>query len=426
MVCFLIIIIIFHFHTNPLPELPDEGNGILALKFIDTPGFGDNMDNMDSFNEIAHYIDSQFDEVLAEESRVKRNPRFADNRVHALVYFINPTSHGLREPDVEFMKMMAPRVNVIPVIAKSDSLTLEELELNKRLIMEDIRQHRISIYGFPGGDGFLYDGQPRTTSDSDAETSSIVDEEFNELNDFIRTKLPFAVIGASEIIDAGNGTTIQARRYPWGVLDVNNPECSDVELLRDVITRTHLQDLKETTHFVLYENYRTKKLSTGLSSSVPATPIPDSADSTKVNQYPFPAPFALGANSSVVSMNSRDGTVNSQEAGPYFAGSQAKLAGPSQLQHQLSQHSNGSQSAFSDGVENSAFLAREEQLRASEVKLRMVENQVQQEILQKRQELLARERELKELEAKLKSEAEMLKSNVGSPGPNAGHNGVMA
>ena len=26
-------------------ELPDEGSGILSIKFIDTPGFGDNLDN---------------------------------------------------------------------------------------------------------------------------------------------------------------------------------------------------------------------------------------------------------------------------------------------------------------------------------------------------------------------------------------------
>jgi hypothetical protein len=32
--------------------------------------------------------------VLAEESRIKRNPRFRDNRVHALLYFIPPSGHA--------------------------------------------------------------------------------------------------------------------------------------------------------------------------------------------------------------------------------------------------------------------------------------------------------------------------------------------
>ena len=47
-----------------------------------------------SFGEIAGYIERQYDDILAEESRIKRNPRFRDNRVHALLYFITPTGHA--------------------------------------------------------------------------------------------------------------------------------------------------------------------------------------------------------------------------------------------------------------------------------------------------------------------------------------------
>jgi cell division control protein 11 len=49
---------------------------------------------MDSFQEIVGYLERQYDDILAEESRIKRNPRFRDNRVHALLYFISPTGHA--------------------------------------------------------------------------------------------------------------------------------------------------------------------------------------------------------------------------------------------------------------------------------------------------------------------------------------------
>lgn len=49
---------------------------------------------LDSFGEIVGYLEHQYDDILAEESRIKRNPRFRDNRVHALLYFITPTGHG--------------------------------------------------------------------------------------------------------------------------------------------------------------------------------------------------------------------------------------------------------------------------------------------------------------------------------------------
>jgi len=47
-----------------------------------------------SFQEIVGYLDRQYDDILAEESRIKRNPRFRDNRIHALLYFIPPTGHA--------------------------------------------------------------------------------------------------------------------------------------------------------------------------------------------------------------------------------------------------------------------------------------------------------------------------------------------
>jgi cell division control protein 11 len=50
--------------------------------------------NPSSFSEIVGYLERQYDDILAEESRIKRNPRFRDNRVHVLLYFITPTGHG--------------------------------------------------------------------------------------------------------------------------------------------------------------------------------------------------------------------------------------------------------------------------------------------------------------------------------------------
>jgi cell division control protein 11 len=94
-----------------LLELDEDGVRI-ALTIVDTPGFGDNIDNefasvrpflyvvlqlkrvMNRFQEIVGYLERQYDDILAEESRIKRNPRFRDNRVHALLYFIPPTGHS--------------------------------------------------------------------------------------------------------------------------------------------------------------------------------------------------------------------------------------------------------------------------------------------------------------------------------------------
>ena len=78
-------------------ELDEEGTRV-SLTIVDTPGFGDNIDNEASFVEISNYLERQFDDILAEESRIKRNPRFRDNRIHVLLCFVQPTGELTEHP----------------------------------------------------------------------------------------------------------------------------------------------------------------------------------------------------------------------------------------------------------------------------------------------------------------------------------------
>jgi len=221
-------------------ELDEEGTRI-SLTIVDTPGFGDQIDNEASFSEIVGYLERQYDDILAEESRIKRNPRFRDNRVHILLYFITPTGHGLRELDIELMRRLSPRVNVIPVIGKADALTPAELAESKKLVMEDIEHYRIPVYNFP------YDIEED-------------DEDTVEENAELRGLMPFAIVGSEEVVDV-NGRRVRARQYPWGIVEVDNPRHSDFLAVRSALLHSHLADLKEITHDFLYENYRTEKLS---------------------------------------------------------------------------------------------------------------------------------------------------------------------
>ncbi|KAI9154867.1 Septin [Paramyrothecium foliicola] len=221
----------------------EEEHTCVSLTIVDTPGFGDDIDNEASFAKIVGYLKKQHDDHLLEESRIKRNPRFRDNRVHAMLYFITPTGHGLRELDIELMKRLASCVNVIPVIGRADSLTPYELAQSKKLIMEDIEYYRIPVYNFP------YDVDD--------------DEETIEENTELRRMMPFAIVSSEETMDIG-GRKVRARKYPWGYVDVDNPHHSDFLAIRSALLHSHLVDLKEITYDFLYENYRTAKLSEAL------------------------------------------------------------------------------------------------------------------------------------------------------------------
>jgi cell division control protein 11 len=43
---------------------------------------------------------------------------------------------------------------------------------------------------------------------------------------------------------------IRARKYPWGILEIDNPSHSDFHLLKKTLLETHLVDLKDITHDV--------------------------------------------------------------------------------------------------------------------------------------------------------------------------------
>ena len=111
-----------------------EENGVrLRLSVIDTPGFGDFVNNDDSWRPIVENIEQRYDTYLEAENKVNRS-NIVDNRIHACVYFIQPTGHSLKPLDIEVMRRLHTKVNLIPVIAKADTLTDEEVALFKQRV----------------------------------------------------------------------------------------------------------------------------------------------------------------------------------------------------------------------------------------------------------------------------------------------------
>ncbi|XP_063982213.1 septin-7 isoform X7 [Diachasmimorpha longicaudata] len=212
-------------------------NGVnLTLTIVDTPGFGDAVDNSNCWVPVIEYIESKYEEFLNAESRVIRR-QIPDSRVHCCLYFVSPTGHGLKPLDVEFMQRLHDKVNIIPVIAKADTMTPDECAHFKKQILNEIAQHKIKIYEFP----------------------EVEEEEDNKLHRVLRDRVPFAVVGANTVVEH-EGKKVRGRKYPWGVAEVENLEHCDFIALRNMVIRTHLQDLKEVTNNVHYENFRCRTL----------------------------------------------------------------------------------------------------------------------------------------------------------------------
>ncbi|XP_035296679.1 neuronal-specific septin-3 isoform X4 [Cricetulus griseus] len=243
----------------------EEGGVKMKLTVIDTPGFGDQINNENCWEPIEKYINEQYEKFLKEEVNIARKKRIPDTRVHCCLYFISPTGHSLRPLDLEFMKHLSKVVNIIPVIAKADTMTLEEKSEFKQRVRKELEVNGIEFY-------------PQKEFDEDLEDKTE--------NDKIRQEsMPFAVVGSDKEYQV-NGKRVLGRKTPWGIIEVENLNHCEFALLRDFVIRTHLQDLKEVTHNIHYETYRAKRLNDngglppgeGLLGTVlppvPATPCP--------------------------------------------------------------------------------------------------------------------------------------------------------
>uniref|UniRef100_A0A7N6FGJ9 Septin-type G domain-containing protein n=1 Tax=Anabas testudineus TaxID=64144 RepID=A0A7N6FGJ9_ANATE len=216
-----------------------EEKGVrMKLTVIDTPGFGDQINNENCWQPIMKFINDQYEAYLQEEININRKKRIPDSRVHCCIYFIPPTGHCLRPLDVEFMRRLSKVVNIVPVIAKADTLTLEERDFFKKKIREELRANGIDVY-------------PQKEFDEDAEDRMI--------NEKIREMIPFAVVGSDQEYQV-NGRRLLGRKTKWGTIEVENIAHCEFAYLRDLLIRTHMQNIKDITSSIHYEMYRVRRL----------------------------------------------------------------------------------------------------------------------------------------------------------------------
>ncbi|CEI93586.1 hypothetical protein RMCBS344292_07817 [Rhizopus microsporus] len=242
----------------------------VLLTLIDTPGFHQEYLIDKQLHDILKYIEHQFDLTLAEETKVKRNPKAVDTQVHCCLYFMDPKKSCLDEYDIRILTRLSNRVNVIPVIGKADQLTLAQKNRLKPRIIQDI-YNKIPIYGMPTKE------EEEEEEEEDEETKKA-----ETLNDFIQqfnyeeedqdTKtildylkiIPFTFIAYEDEPDTGKPLEIEGlslgRDFGWGTIDCLNDKYSDFNQLKHALLFTHRKFLQLDTVERYYEQYRTEKL----------------------------------------------------------------------------------------------------------------------------------------------------------------------
>lgn len=101
--------------------------------------------------------------------------------------------------DLEMMRRLHKKVNIVIVITKADTLTQTEVKRLKANILRDVEANGIQLYKFP-------------------ECDSDEDDGFKRLDAEMKQSVPFAVVGSNTIFEVG-GQKFRGRQYPWGVVD---------------------------------------------------------------------------------------------------------------------------------------------------------------------------------------------------------------
>ena len=204
------------------------------VSLIDTPGFGISKNDELLQESIVDYIKEQFDLYIQEESKVRRNPKYEDSRIHCLLYFIPSSASGLKQRDIAFLQKINGLVNIIPIISKADGLSIEEYTGMKENIKDQLKFYEIQTFDFEQEDF----------------PSSLKSKEFNK-------RLPLASI-------CSNDAEVSVRLHPAGEIDLFNPGNCDLTLIREIFLNMYLDLFIETTSNELYEKYRADFLESAL------------------------------------------------------------------------------------------------------------------------------------------------------------------
>lgn len=148
------------------------------------------------------------------------------------------------------MAELCKRVNLIPVVAKADTLTVEERIKFKNIVRKAICDNNIHPFlpeGYTSWDEIknnLYDN-----NEDDQDLS-----DFDEESEYMKSEpsLPFAIISSEEVV----GFSVRGREYRWGIAEVENSLHCDFNNVNKVLMSEHMLDLIQTTIDDHYERYR--------------------------------------------------------------------------------------------------------------------------------------------------------------------------
>lgn len=192
-------------------------------KVQDTPGYDSMEVNMDP---ILQYIHACNEKALARDQDAKRTTPLAsddDPRVDICIYFLSP--HRIKPIDLKFMTELSALVPLVPVLAKADSMTTNELDDFRKGVREALVQ---------------------ASKNAKRQVPFQFSEEALQEAGARPGVPPFAIV-ASNTMDMSVGRFWPIRSYDWGNCEALSSRHSDLSALKKLLFEVMFEELKEHT-----------------------------------------------------------------------------------------------------------------------------------------------------------------------------------
>jgi septin family protein len=252
---------------------------------------------------VTGFLESKFEETLAEEMKVVRSPGARDTHIHCTFLLLDPVNldenlaaaeraaNGKPEPndspicgildqnlDLQVLRTVLGKTTVVPVISKADTITSAHMQYLRKAVWNSLKQANID----PLEILTLEDQEEYTSSESadeeeDTETTDETEAKEPEANapgsppqvsegtrksngsQAANQHVPFSILSPDPHSLAAGDKPV-GRRFPWGFADPYDAEHCDFVRLKDSVFSDWRSELREASRVIWYERWRTNRL----------------------------------------------------------------------------------------------------------------------------------------------------------------------
>lgn len=124
-------------------EICENGFSV-RLGIVEVDGIGDCVDNRECYKPIVELLEAKFEDYL-NKSKTQTKTTIDDQRIHICFYFLEPI-FTIKSPDLETLIQISAHCTVVPVMAKADLISRDQILDLKTSIRSILVGNKISFF----------------------------------------------------------------------------------------------------------------------------------------------------------------------------------------------------------------------------------------------------------------------------------------